>query len=62
MKPARPSVESGICGPCHEIRTYGIKPGGVQPTIDLWAQAMPALLTTAMTSMIAMQTAVSPMQ
>jgi hypothetical protein len=26
----------------YEIRTYGINPGGVQPTIDLWEQALPA--------------------
>lgn len=42
MKPVRPSAESGISGPVYEIRTYGIKPGGVQSTIDLWQQAMPA--------------------
>jgi succinate dehydrogenase/fumarate reductase flavoprotein subunit len=42
MKPVRPSAESGINGPVYEIRTYGIKPGGVQPTIDLWEQAVPA--------------------
>jgi succinate dehydrogenase/fumarate reductase flavoprotein subunit len=42
MKPVRPSAESGISGPVYEIRTYGIKPGGVQPTIDLWEQAVPA--------------------
>jgi hypothetical protein len=42
MKPVRPSAESGIHGPVYEIRTYGIKPGGVQPTIDLWEQAIPA--------------------
>jgi succinate dehydrogenase/fumarate reductase flavoprotein subunit len=42
MKPARPSAQSGIHGPVYEIRTYGIKPGGVQPTIDLWELAMPA--------------------
>ena len=42
MKPVRPSAESGIHGPVYEIRTYGIKPGGVQPTIDLWEQAVPA--------------------
>ena len=41
MKPVRPSAESGIRGPVYEIRTYGIKPGGVQPTIDLWAQYLP---------------------
>lgn len=42
MRPVRPSAESGINGPVYEIRTYGIKPGGVQPTIDLWEQAIPA--------------------
>ena len=42
MKPVRPSFESGIQGPVYEIRTYGIKPGGVQPTIDLWEQFVPA--------------------
>jgi hypothetical protein len=41
MKPVRPSAESGISGPVYEIRTYGIKPGGVQATIDLWAQYVP---------------------
>ncbi|WP_333708834.1 NIPSNAP family protein, partial [Malikia spinosa] len=41
MKPVRPSAESGISGPVYEIRTYGIKPGGVQPTIDLWQQYVP---------------------
>ena len=41
MKPVRPSTESGINGPVYEIRTYGIKPGGVQATIDLWEQYVP---------------------
>jgi len=41
MKPVRPSAESGISGPVYEIRTYGIKPGGVQPTIDLWQEYVP---------------------
>lgn len=42
MKPVRPSAESGITGPVYEIRTYGIQPGGVQATIDLWEQYVPA--------------------
>jgi len=42
MKPVRPSAESGTTGPVYEIRTYGIKTGGVQPTIDLWQQYVPA--------------------
>lgn len=41
MKPVRPSAESGIQGPVYEVRTYGIKTGGLQPTIDLWQQAVP---------------------
>jgi len=41
MEAARPSAESGISGPVYEIRTYGIKPGGVQPTIDLWQEYLP---------------------
>ncbi|MFZ4288499.1 NIPSNAP family protein [Variovorax sp. HJSM1_2] len=42
MPPARPTAASGISGPVYEIRTYGIKPGGVQATIDLWQQYLPA--------------------
>jgi len=42
MPPARPSAQSGITGPVYEIRTYGIRPGGVQATVDLWAQYLPA--------------------
>lgn len=42
MKPVRPSAQSGTNGPVYEIRTYGIKPGGVQTTIDLWEQYLPA--------------------
>jgi hypothetical protein len=41
IKPVRPSAESGIRGPVYEIRTYGIKPGGLQPTLDLWERAVP---------------------
>jgi hypothetical protein len=41
MRPVRPSAESGISGPVYEIRTYGIKPGGLQPTIDIWEQYVP---------------------
>lgn len=42
MAPVRPSDESGIRGPVYEIRTYGIKTGGVQPTLDLWREYVPA--------------------
>ncbi len=41
MKPVRPSSESGISGPVYEIRSYGIKPGGVQGTVELWQQYVP---------------------
>lgn len=41
MKPVRPTAESGVAGPVYEIRTYGIKPGGTQPTIDLWQEFVP---------------------
>ncbi len=41
MKPIRPSAESKVVGPVYEIRTYGIKPGGVQPTMDLWQEFVP---------------------
>lgn len=42
MAPVRPSAHSGIRGPFYEFRTYGIRPGGLQPTIDLWEQFVPA--------------------
>jgi hypothetical protein len=42
MPPLRPSEVSGVRGPVYEIRTYGIKPGGVETTVELWRQAVPA--------------------
>lgn len=56
MKPVRPSAESGIRGPVYEIRTYGIKPGGVQATIDLWEQYVPPReqLSPCVTAMVAL--------
>jgi NIPSNAP len=42
MPPVRPSAVSGVRGPVYEIRSYGIKPGGVATTIELWRQAVPA--------------------
>lgn len=41
MRPVRPSEQSGLSGPVYEIRTYGFRPGGVRPTIDLWAEYLP---------------------
>jgi hypothetical protein len=37
MPPLRP----GAFGPCFEVRSYGIKPGGLAPTIELWRKAVP---------------------
>lgn len=28
-------------GPLFEVRTYGVKPGGISPTIELWRKAVP---------------------
>jgi len=42
MAPASGSEQSGIVGPVYEIRNYGIKPGGVEPTLSLWEQYLPA--------------------
>ena len=41
MRPVRPTAEKRPPRPVYEIRTYGIKPDGVQPTIDLWQQFAP---------------------
>lgn len=56
MKPVRPSAESGVKGPVYEIRTYGIKPGGVQATIDLWEQYVPPreVLSPCVVAMVAL--------
>lgn len=40
--PFLPPVEPGEYGPIYEIRTYGLKTGGLQPTIPLWEGAVPA--------------------
>ncbi|MFO1195093.1 MAG: NIPSNAP family protein [Rhodoferax sp.] len=56
MPPVRPSAESGLAGPVYEIRTYGIRPGGLQPTIDLWEQAVPqrARISPCLIAMVAL--------
>lgn len=56
MKPVRPSAESGLVGPVYEIRTYGIKTAGVQATIDLWEQYVPAraLISPCLVAMVAL--------
>jgi NIPSNAP len=37
MPPLRP----GVFGPCYEVRSYVLKPGGLAPTAELWRQAVP---------------------
>lgn len=39
---ALPDAETGPFGPIFEFRTYYTKLNGIQPTIDKWAQALPA--------------------
>lgn len=36
------SIRSGALGPVYEIRTYEVKVGGLQPTLDAWQAALPA--------------------
>lgn len=40
--PFLPPVATGRHGGVYEIRTYRLKPGGVQPTIAAWEAAVPA--------------------
>jgi len=41
IAPLRP----GQFGPCYEVRTYMLKPGGLAPTIELWRKAVPGRAT-----------------
>lgn len=36
-----PEIQPGKLGPCYEVRSYVLKPGGVSPTIELWRKAVP---------------------
>ena len=40
--PWLPEVETGARGPVYELRTYGIRYGALDLTIDAWEKAMPA--------------------
>lgn len=40
--PFLPPVETGALGPVYEVRTYGMKPGGVAATIKAWKGAYEA--------------------
>lgn len=39
--PFLPDVTPGQYGSVYEFRTYLLKPGGLQPTLDAWQEAMP---------------------
>ncbi len=39
-----PPMRPRAFGPCYEVRTYGRKPGGPAPTIELWRKAVPGRL------------------
>lgn len=36
-----PPIAPGKHGPVYEIRSYGVKASGLQPTIDLWRDSIP---------------------
>lgn len=36
-----PPLRPGKQGPCYEVRTYMLTPGGLAPTIELWRKAVP---------------------
>ncbi len=40
--PFLPPVQTGELGPVYEVRTYGIKPNGLAPTIEAWKKAIEA--------------------
>lgn len=40
--PFLPPVEIGSFGPAYEFRTYVLKTGGIEPTINAWEAAVPA--------------------
>ncbi|HZT28186.1 MAG TPA: NIPSNAP family protein [Pseudolabrys sp.] len=41
MLPFLEAVRPGRYGPCYEVRTYELKPAGLQPTIDAWRRSVP---------------------
>ncbi len=38
-------LQPGSFGPCYEVRTYLLKPGGLSPTRELWRKAVPGRAT-----------------
>lgn len=39
--PGLPPVETGAFGPVYELRSYVLKPGGLAPTFEGWAESLP---------------------
>lgn len=52
-----PAMRPGEFGPCYEVRTYVIKPGGLPPTIAAWRKSVPG--RTALSPVLAAMTSVS---
>ncbi len=48
--PDLPPVEPGAFGPIYEFRTYVLKHGGIAPTLEGWAEKLPA--RTAMSKLL----------
>jgi len=52
-----PVLQPGTFGPCFEVRSYMLKPGGLAPTIELWRKAVPGRMTVS--PLLAAMTAVT---
>lgn len=39
--PFLPKIETGDFGPIYEVRTYQLKEGGLEPTLEAWSRAVP---------------------
>jgi NIPSNAP len=50
-------MRRGDFGPCYEVRSYGLKPGGLAPTKELWRKAVPGRMTVS--PLLAAMTAVT---
>ncbi len=40
-----PPLRPGAFGPCFEVRSYVLKPGGLAPTVEAWRKAVPGRMT-----------------
>jgi hypothetical protein len=50
-------MRRGDFGPCYEVRSYGLKPGGLAPTKELWRKTVPGRMTVS--PLLAAMTAVT---